>query len=149
MRSCPRARRWRRAYCRRTGSPWPPDPGERKKEPCSTMGKPGRRRETSSSTSKRSWGLVPGLNLYAPWLVPMAIAEGVAPGLGHELLHLTRGGYREESSADTLTSSSMPARVPSSASTTTPWSWAYSTTLRVRAIFSAKRAWRRRRSSRR
>ena len=32
----------------------------------------------------------------------------------------------------------MPARAPSSASTTTPWSWAYSTTWRVIAMFSAK-----------
>ena len=40
------------------------------------MGKPGSRRATSSRMSKRSWGLVPGLNLYAPWLVPMAMALG-------------------------------------------------------------------------
>ena len=47
--------------------------------PWRTMGKPGRRLETSSRMSKRSWGLVPGLNLKAPWLVPMAMARLSTP----------------------------------------------------------------------
>ena len=41
--------------------------------PCSTMGKPGSLRLTSSRISKRSLGSP--LNLNAPWLVPMPMAE--------------------------------------------------------------------------
>ena len=48
------------------------------------------------------------------------------------------GSVKEALSASTFTSSSMPARAPSSASTTTPWSWAYSTTFLVISMFSAK-----------
>ena len=42
------------------------------------------------------------------------------------------------SEADTLTSSSIPANFPSSASTTTPFECAYSTTFLVKAMFSSK-----------
>ena len=73
----------------------------------------------------------------------VAGADGDGQGIARrclvdELLHLFGVGCSEESSAETLTSSSTPARAPSSASTTTPWSWAYSTTFLVISMFSSK-----------
>ena len=77
------------------------------------------------------------LNLYAPWLVPIAIAKESQPVL------LTNssawaGSVYIASSAATFTSSSIPANFPSSASTTTPFMCAYSTTFFVNATFSSK-----------
>ena len=96
--------------------------------PCKTIGNPGRRLLTSSRISNLSGGgtktpslfLVhcSGLNLYAPWEVPMAIAKLSTPVL------LTKsstcsGFVYDDLPNSTLTSSSTPASVPSSASTVT------------------------------
>ncbi len=109
------------------------------------MGKPGRRLETSSRTSKRRGGnqnalfiagALLGLELISAVRRTDGDGQRVDAGLGDEFLDLLPDGCREPTAW--LTSSSMPARVPSSPSTTTPWSWAYSTTLRVRAMLSSK-----------
>ena len=54
------------------------------------------------------------------------------------ILQVSKGARAYANQAETWTSSSTPARLPSSASTTTPWSWAYSTTFLVISMFSAK-----------
>ena len=59
------------------------------------------------------------LNLYAPWLVPIAIAKESHPVLSTNSF-ASSGFVYIASSAETLTSSSIPASFPSSASTTTP-----------------------------
>ena len=69
--------------------------------------------------SNLSCGFWPGLNLYAPWLVPIAIAKESTPVRVTKSI-TSSGLVYEASSADTLTSSSTPARRPSSPSTTTP-----------------------------
>ena len=61
--------------------------------------------------------------------------QRIDAGLGDEFLDLLRAGVGADGMADL---SSMPASVPSSPSTTTPWAWAYSTTLRVSSILSSK-----------
>ena len=46
--------------------------------PCNTNGNPGRRCATSAKISKRNSSLS-DLRLYAPWLVPIAIAKESMP----------------------------------------------------------------------
>ena len=74
--------------------------------------------------------------MYAPWLVPMAIANESTPVLATNSA-ASSGSVKVALRISTFTSSSIPASLPSSASTTTPLLWAYSTTCLVRAIFSS------------
>ena len=60
-------------------------------------------------------GLGAGLELVSAVRGADGDGQGVTAGAGNEL-------FQEAASEETLTSSSMPAREPSSASTTTPWS---------------------------
>ena len=59
-----------------------------------TIGKPGRRFWIPSITSKCSPNFLPGsaLNLYAPWLVPIATASESHRGLFDEFLRFVRVG---------------------------------------------------------
>ena len=85
--------------------------------PCSTIGVFGILVFTSFKISNLNFASP--LNLYAPWLVPIAIAKESHPVL------LTNssacaGSVYIASFAATFTSSSIPANFPSSASTGTP-----------------------------
>ena len=86
--------------------------------PCKTMGNFGNLASTSCNMSNLNWGFCPGLNLYAPWLVPIAMANESTP------VRVTKsstcpGSVYEALSSVTWTSSSMPASRPNSASTVT------------------------------
>ena len=63
------------------------------------------------------------LNLYAPWLVPIAIAKESHPVLSTNSFAWSGSVYLA-SASETFTSSSIPANCPNSASTTTPLSCA-------------------------
>ena len=89
--------------------------------PCNTIGVLGILSLISFKMSNLNFASP--LNLYAPWLVPIAIAKESHPVL------LTNssawaGSVYIASLAVTFTSSSIPANFPSSASTTTPLLWA-------------------------
>ena len=113
-------------------------------EPCSTIGNPGIRFSTSSRISKRKGGgtRMPsafrvhcsGLNLLAPCEVPMEIASESTP-VCFTKSSTSSGCVYVWCSA--CTSSSIPARTPSSPSTVTSYLCAYSTTFLVSSIFSA------------
>ena len=77
------------------------------------------------------------LNLYAPWLVPMAAASASQP---ERWMNSTAslGLVSEAWPSSTAMSSSTPPSCPSSASTERPLAWARSTTRRVMAMFSSK-----------
>ena len=89
--------------------------------PCSTIGVFGINSLTFAKISNLN--LASPLNLYAPWLVPIAIAKESQPVLSTNSLACIGSVYIAASSA-TFTSSSIPASFPSSASTTTPLEWA-------------------------
>ena len=59
------------------------------------------------------------LNLYAPWLVPIAIAKESQPVFSTNSFACSES-VNIASEAETFTSSSIPASLPNSASTTTP-----------------------------
>ena len=84
--------------------------------PCKTIGNPGRRLDTSSRISSLNLGFCPGLNLYAPCDVPIAIARESTPVLVTK--SKTSSGFVNCASySETLTASSIPASFPSSPST--------------------------------
>ena len=74
--------------------------------------------------------------MYAPWLVPIAIAKLSTP-VSVANFNASSGFVYIACSSDTLTSSSTPANVPISASTVTFLKCAYSTTFLVSATFSS------------
>ena len=67
--------------------------------------------------SKSSFGSP--LNLYAPWLVPIAMASESTPVLSTNSA-ASSGTVKVAFLTSTFTSSSIPASLPSSASTTAP-----------------------------
>ena len=104
--------------------------------PWRTIGKPGNLLWISSSISNLN--LASPLNLKAPWEVPIAIANESTPVLSTNSTASAGWVYLWTSE---VTSSSVPARTPSSASTTTPLECAYSTASLVILTFSSKSKW--------
>ena len=85
--------------------------------PCKTIGVFGISSFTLCKISNLNFASP--LNLYAPWLVPIAMASESHPVLSTNSFACCGSVYLA-SSAATFTSSSIPANFPSSASTTTP-----------------------------
>ena len=104
-------------------------------EPCNTIGNPGILLSISSNISSLNLGSSPGLNLWAPWEVPIAIANESTPVFVTNSSTSSGFVYVWDSA---FTSSSIPAKTPNSASTVTSFAWANSTTSLETSIFLAK-----------